>query len=205
MLGESLLITSEYFTQEAKVVSHTSRMEALEAKNSTLKKNLIDSMGKATNLKEKVKTLSDDLRVERHLTLEKDEQLLGAKEKLKTIAARFVEAFQTTDEYNTVLFSWYFKGFELLRRYPAKHPSRVNLEKLDLEEVDQEMVADEAAQSFATETDAPRLPPLVMPLLVMTLLLMPESDTYEDFLVFCFCMPILFWVFCKSNFKTVSF
>ena len=107
MLGESLHITFEYFTQEAKVASLTSKMEALEAENSTLKKNLIDSMGETTDLKEKVKTLSDDLRAERQLTLEKDEQLLGAKEKLKTIDARSVEAFQTTDKYNTVLFSWY--------------------------------------------------------------------------------------------------
>ena len=79
--------------------------------NSTLKKNLIDSMNKATSLKEKVKTLSDDLKAKRQLTLEKDEQLLNAKEKLKTIAARSVEAFQTTNEYNTVLFNWYFQGF----------------------------------------------------------------------------------------------
>ena len=40
-----------------------------------------------------MKTLSDDLRDERQLTLEKVEQLLGAKEKLKTIAARSIEAF----------------------------------------------------------------------------------------------------------------
>ena len=93
MLGESLHITSEYFTQETKVVSLISRMKALLAENSTLKKNLIDSMGEATNLKEKVKTLSDDLKAKRQLTLEKDGQLLGAKEKLKTIAARFIEAF----------------------------------------------------------------------------------------------------------------
>ena len=103
MLEESLHITSEYLTQEAKVASLTSKLEALEAENSTLKKNLIDSMGRATNLKEKVKTLSDDLRVERQLTQEKVEQLLGAKEKLKTIVARSFEAFQMTDEYNTIL------------------------------------------------------------------------------------------------------
>ena len=47
------------------MVSLTSKMEALEAENSMLKKNFIDSMGEATSLKEKVKTLSDDLRVER--------------------------------------------------------------------------------------------------------------------------------------------
>ena len=60
-----------------------------------------------------------------------------------------------TDEYSTVLFSWYFKGFELLRRYLVKHPSGVDLGKLDLEEVDQEMATDEAAQCSATETDTP--------------------------------------------------
>ena len=104
MLGESLHITSEYFTQEAKA-SLTSRMEALERENFEGKKNLIVSMDETTSLKAKVKTLDDDLRVEFKLTLEKDEQLLSAKEKLKTIAARLVEAFQTTDVYNIVFFS----------------------------------------------------------------------------------------------------
>ena len=89
------------------------------------------------------------------MALEKDEQLLAAKEKLKTIATRSVEAFQQTDEYNTVLFSWYFKGFELLRRYLIKHPTGVDLQNLDLEVVDQEMATDEVAQSSVPESDVP--------------------------------------------------
>ena len=93
-----------------------SKMEALEKENSMLKKDLIESMDKAATLKEKVKALNSDLRVECQLNLEKDDQLQVAKEKLKTIAARSVEAFQQTEEYSTVLFSWYFMGFELLRR-----------------------------------------------------------------------------------------
>ena len=60
----SLHITFEYFTQEAKVASLTSRMEALEAESSTLKQNLIDSIGEVAILKEKVMTLSDELRAE---------------------------------------------------------------------------------------------------------------------------------------------
>ena len=156
VLRESLHITSEYLTQEAKVASLTSRMEALEKENSDLKKNLIASMDETTSLKEKVKTLDDDLKVERKLTQKKDEQLLSAKEKLITIPARSVEAFQTTDEYNTILFSWYFKGFELLRRYLVKHPTGVDMESLDLEEVDKEMAMDEAAQSSAPGGDALR-------------------------------------------------
>ena len=80
-------------TQEANVVSVMSRMEALEVENSKLKKDLNVAMDEADIIKEKVNTFSDDLRVERQLTLDKDEQLLAAKEKLKTIAAKAVEAF----------------------------------------------------------------------------------------------------------------
>ena len=160
MVGESLHIASEYLTQEAKVASLTSRMEALEGENSMLKKKLIESMHEVNTLKESSKTLVDDLRAERQLTLEKDEQLLVAKEKLKTIAARSTEGFQQIDEYNTILFSWYFKGFELFRRYLVKHPTRVNLQNLDLEVVDQEMATDEAAQSSAPEDNVVKKTPV---------------------------------------------
>ena len=93
------------------------------------------------------------------MTKEKDEQIAAARERAKGLAAKAVEGFQQTDEYNNVLFSWYFKGFELLRRYFIKNPSGVDLEKLGLEEVDREMVTDEAAQSSAAETDAPENAP----------------------------------------------
>ena len=65
MLGESLHITTEYLTQEAKVASLTSKMEAMEAETSKLKQSRIESMGEANTLKEKVKALTNDLRAER--------------------------------------------------------------------------------------------------------------------------------------------
>ena len=91
------------------------RVEALEAENSKLRKDFISTMDEANTVKENVKVLGDELRVERQLNLEKDEQLQAAKEKIKTTATKSIEAFQQTEEYNTVLFSWYYKGFELLR------------------------------------------------------------------------------------------
>ena len=121
-------------------------------------------MDKTNTLKEKAKTLSDNLRAKQQLTLEKDEQLLAAKEKIKTIAAKAVEAFQQTEEHNTMLFSWYFKGFELLRHYLIKHPSSVDLENLDMEVVDLEMATDKASQSIAPAEAIPgdtSLPPPV--------------------------------------------
>ena len=120
-----------------------------------MKKELIAAMDDANQAKEKLRTLIDKLRVEQELTKEKDKQLAAARERAKGLATKAVEGSQQTDEYNTILFSWYFKGFELLRRYFIKHPSGVDLEKLDLEEVDKEMAANEAARSSAAETDAP--------------------------------------------------
>ena len=79
------------------------------------------------------------------MTKEKDKQLAAAEERIKGIAAKAIKDFQQTEEYNIVLFSWYFKGFKLLRKYFMKHHFGVDLEKLDLEEVDKEMVVDEVA------------------------------------------------------------
>ena len=159
MLGESLHLTSEYLASEANVKSARSHVSSLEVENSKLKKELIATMNDANLAKEKLRTSTKELRVERDLTKEKDEQLVVAKERAKGFAAKAIEGFQQTKEYNTVLFNWYFKGFKLLRRYFIKHPSGVDLEKLDLEEVDKEMATDEAAQSSAAETDAPENAP----------------------------------------------
>ena len=65
VLGESLHITSKYLTQEIKVPSVVSRVEALEAENSKLKKDLIAAMDEANTIKGKIKVMGDDLRVER--------------------------------------------------------------------------------------------------------------------------------------------
>ena len=51
MLGESLHITLEYLTYEAKIALAVSRVEALEAENSKLKKDLIFVMDEANTIK----------------------------------------------------------------------------------------------------------------------------------------------------------
>ena len=66
------------------------------------------------------------------------------------MAAKAVQAFQQTEEYNIVLFNWYYKGFELLRRYFVKHPFAVDLENLDFKAVDKEMEIDKASQAATT-------------------------------------------------------
>ena len=64
---------------------------------------------------------------------------------MKAAVAKAVLAFQTTEEYNTILFQWYFKGFELLRRNLMKHGPGTDLENLDFEVIDKEIKADKVA------------------------------------------------------------
>ena len=52
-----------------------SKVEALEAKNLKLRKDLISATDEANITKEKAKVLADNLKVERQLTLERDKQL----------------------------------------------------------------------------------------------------------------------------------
>ena len=73
MLGESLHNTSEYLASEAKVESARSHTSSVEAENSKLKKELIAAMDDANQAKEKLRILTEELRVERELTKEKDE------------------------------------------------------------------------------------------------------------------------------------
>ena len=91
MLGESL--TSEYLASEAKVESARSHALSLEAENSKLKKELIVAMNDANLAKEKLRTLTEEFRVERDLTKEKNEQLVAARERAKGLAAKAIEGF----------------------------------------------------------------------------------------------------------------
>lgn len=105
--------------------------------------------------KEKIKTLSKELKVEGLLMVQKDDQLQANNYKIKSMAAKVVPAFQLIDEYNTILFSWYHKGFKLLRNYLVKHSLEVDLENLDFESIDKEMETNEAAQAVASTNENP--------------------------------------------------
>ena len=78
VLGETIHIASEYLGHEAKAVSVGSKVEASEAENPKLRRGLISAMDEANTTKEKAKALVDDLKVEKQLTVEKDEQLQAA-------------------------------------------------------------------------------------------------------------------------------
>ena len=63
----------EYLGQEEKAMVARSKMEALETKAVKLRRELITAMDDANTGKEKAKALANELRVEKQLTLQKDE------------------------------------------------------------------------------------------------------------------------------------
>ena len=113
-----------------------SNVEALEIEGSHLRRDLIAVMDDSNASKE--------LNAEKLLVKQKDEQLATANQKMKNAMAKAVHAFQLTDECNTILFSWYYKGFKLLRRYLVKHSPRTDLKDLDFEAIDKEIEDDKA-------------------------------------------------------------
>ena len=64
-----------------------SKVEALEAEAVKLRKDLITTMDDASTAREKAMTLADKLKVEKQLTLQNDEQLQAANQKVKSMAA----------------------------------------------------------------------------------------------------------------------
>ena len=71
-MGETIHITLEYLSQEARVSSTEAKAKGLEVELSKMRKDLIAAMDEANTAQEKAKVLSEDLRVERQLTLKKD-------------------------------------------------------------------------------------------------------------------------------------
>ena len=138
-------ITTQYLANKEKAVVANSKVKALEAEASGLRKDLIAAMDANNISKEQIKVLTGQLDSEKKLVKQKDKLLASTGQRMKVDIAKAFLAIQTTDEYNTILFQWYFKGFELLRRYLIKHGPRINLEELDFEAVDKKIEEDEVA------------------------------------------------------------
>ena len=67
VLGESLLLTTNYLSNEEKVVMANSKNKSVEAESLKLRKDLIEAMDETNKVKMKIKELSEALTVEKML------------------------------------------------------------------------------------------------------------------------------------------
>nr|POE85055.1 hypothetical protein CFP56_40540 [Quercus suber] len=126
VLGESLHITTDYLNTEEKVVVANSKVESIEVVCSKLRKDLIVAMNEKNDTNEKIKELTETLRVEKALVVQKDEEIQAAL--LKTDANH--------------------------PKIQAHHSLAVDFSNLDFEKIDTEVLADEAKEQEETEIDA---------------------------------------------------
>ena len=119
-----------------------------------MRKELIEAMDSRNQMKKTIKVLMDELMAKKLLMEQKYEQLQAVRRKASKAEDEVGQALQQTDEYNGVLLGWYFKGFEPLRRYLAKHNPGMDLDNLDLKAVEKEMEAEEATAGNAANEGA---------------------------------------------------
>ncbi|XP_050290729.1 uncharacterized protein LOC126729006 [Quercus robur] len=153
VLGESLRITIDYLDVEEKVVMATLKAESVEVECSQLKKDLIAVMNERNDEKQKIKELTEALRVDKALFVQKDEEIQAALLKTDDERDKIIQKFKQSEEISDLQFMQYFKGFELLCRWTMKHHSlAVDFFGLDYEKIETEILEDEAKEQEETES-----------------------------------------------------
>nr|POE84363.1 hypothetical protein CFP56_66400 [Quercus suber] len=115
--GESLFVSRKHLDLEKKVATAEPMIKSLFAENETLKNKVAILIVEAENDKEHVTTLEKSL-----------------------------QEFKESDLYSDDLCKYYVEGFELLRRWMAKHHLELNLSGLVMGEVEKEFVADRPSE-----------------------------------------------------------
>ena len=100
VLGESLCLTTNYLSNEEKVVMANSKIESVEAKSSKLMKDLIEALDIANKAKEKVKELSEELRVEKMLIVQKDEEIQAALLQIDSKREKIIQKFMKSEHFS---------------------------------------------------------------------------------------------------------
>ena len=132
-----------------------SKLESIEAKSSKLRMDLIAAMDEMNKANEKVKELSEALRVEKALVAQKDEEIQAALLRSDAERDKVVQKFMQSEKFSDLQFIQYFKGFELLRRWTMNHNSLVvDFSNLDFEKINIEVLADKAKELEETSVTA---------------------------------------------------
>ena len=135
MLGESLYISRKYLDYEEKYVTAQSKVESLFLENESFKGQVSALSDKAKKDKDHLKTLKKSIDTEKAFSKMKEKQINETLLKVKKAGLEAMEKFKVFDEYSDKLCNYYVEGFELFRKYLAKHHPSLDFSKLDMEAV----------------------------------------------------------------------
>nr|POE46779.1 hypothetical protein CFP56_42811 [Quercus suber] len=158
-LPSSLTVFIEEFpspsrTWKGKEKKADSQAEATKAESSKLRKDLIEAMGKANDAKTKLKEVSDELRTEKMLIIQNDEEIQSAILKLNSECEKALAEFLSSKTYSIATFDEYFKGFELLQQWTMKHHTEFNYSNIEFKAIDKEIMVDEAIEQARANEQA---------------------------------------------------
>ena len=141
MLGKSLFISGMYLDYEEKFVMAQSKVESFSSENKSLKSQVSVFSDEAKKDKDHLKTLEKSIDIEKAFSKLKDILIDEALLKIDKASSEVVEKFKVSDEYSDKLCDYYVEGFELFRKYLAKHHPDLDFSKLDMEAIEKEILA----------------------------------------------------------------
>ena len=104
------------------------------------------------NDKERVAALEKSLQAEKDFCKLKDKQIGDLELKLQKAGATAVKEFKDSDEYSDELCGYYVGGFDLLKKWMAKHHPDLDLSSLVMGDVEKELLSDHPFEA-TTETE----------------------------------------------------
>ena len=132
-----------------------SKIESVEAENSKRRKDLIEAMDKANKAEEKLKELSEELKVKKMLVIQKDKEVQAALLRTDSEREKVIQNFKKSNHFSDLQFIQYYKGFELLCRWMMKnHNQAVDFSNLNFEAIDTKIHANEAREQEAVAATA---------------------------------------------------
>nr|POF24448.1 hypothetical protein CFP56_10665 [Quercus suber] len=141
-LGESLFVSGKLLDLEKRVAMSKPMIKSLSAKNETFKNKVAILTVEAENDKERMAALEKILQVEKDFCKLKDKQIGDLGLKLQKAGVMAVKEFKNSDKYSNELCRYYVEGFNLLKKWMAKHHPDLDLSGLVMGDVEKELLSD---------------------------------------------------------------
>ena len=122
-------------------------IKSLSAEYETFKNKVAILTVEAENDRECVAALEKSLEMEKDFCKLKDKQIGDIELKLQTASAMVVKDFKDSNEYSDELCGYYVEGFDLFRKWMAKHHPDLDLSGLVMDDVEKELLVDHPSEA----------------------------------------------------------
>lgn len=151
MLGESLYILGKYLDFEGKLAEAQSKSTSLSTENESLKGHITTLVDEAKKDKDHLMVMEKIIDTDKAFSRLKDKQIDEALLKVEKAGVEAVEKFKASNQYLDKLCDYYMDGFELFRKYLAKHHPELDFVDLDMEAFEKEVLSDHQSMEGVRE------------------------------------------------------